>query len=578
MPRKPHLTGNFCAICLCSALGIFLLNSLGCATTAMKGSAQPTKPTPATQQLSTAQQQSTTQRVSKTQQPSKKQPSKTPAKFIGFRLASKTLDEIEEIEDTVAEALSDLEPQNDAGTQDVSTQPQSSSQSTVQLGQPMVVETESPADDGVQPLNVNLPTVLSMVGGSHPVVGFARWRVQESYAQVQQARVLWLPSIRGGFSFHRHNGNYQASNGAIVDVDRNSFQYGFGDGATGAGTTPRPGLLAQFRLADAIFEPAIAKRVSVARQHGSVVALNNQLMQVATAYVQLVDAHQRFRIVQETRELTRALHKLTSDFAEAGEGLQSDADRMLTELSLIENRVLSAQEQINVASARLAEATSVDGGQPIFPTDVTAIPLNLVSINGDKASMIATGLARRPELKEAQALVSAACQRHKQEKYSPFVPSVLLGVSTGGFGGGLSTNLDDIDGRLDFDAAMSWNVRNLGFGEQAARRSTAARVQQTKYETVRLMDQVARQVSETHSQVAFRSKRIGVSQQAIVAAEQSYQRNLGRIRDGQGLPLEVLQSLQALDAARQAYLDAVTGYNASQIRLQWALGWPVTAK
>jgi outer membrane protein TolC len=415
----------------------------------------------------------------------------------------------------------------------------------------------------VQALNVNLPTVLSMVGGTHPAVGFAQWRVQESYAQLEQARALWLPTIRGGFSYHRHDGNYQASNGTIVDVNRNSFQYGLGEGATGAGTTPRPGLTAQFHLADALFEPEVAKRVSTARKYGTVAALNEQLMQVSLAYVQLVGAHQESRIVQESRDLTTQLFKLTSDFAEAGEGLQSDADRMGTELSLAKSRLLSTQEQIDVATARLAQTASLDAGNPIFPMDTTAIPLDLVSLQGDKAPMIATGLSNRPELKESQALVSAACQRHRQEKLAPFVPSVLLGFSSTAFGGGLGNDLDNVDGRYDLDAGVAWELRNMGLGERAARR---------------LMDQVAREVSESHTQVVFRAQQINVTRQAIESAEKSHERNVSRIRDGQGLPLEALQSLQALERARLAYLEAVTGYNESQIRLQWSLGWPITTR
>lgn len=427
-----------------------------------------------------------------------------------------------------------------------------------------------------EPLNVNLPTVLSMVGGTHPTVAFAQWRIQESYAQLDQARVLWLPTIRGGFSFHRHDGNYQASDGRIVDVHRNSFQYGLGNGATGAGTTPVPGISAQFRLADAIFEPAVAKRVSTARKYGSIATMNEQLMLVSTAYTELVDAHQDYQILRESKNLAEELTKLTLDFAAAGEGLQSDSDRMQTEMSLVENRMLMAQETIDLAAARLAEATSVNAGQQLYPMDVAVIPLQLVSQQGDKATMIATGLSNRPELKESQALVTAACQRLKQERYAPFLPSVLLGFSSGGFGGGLGSDLDDIDGRYDFDAAMSWEVRNLGFGERAARDLANSRIQQAKYEKLRAMDQVARQVSESHAQVVFRRQQIDVTQQAIQSAEQSHRRNVGRIRDGQGIPLEALQSLQALETARRAYREAVTGYNLAQIRLQWALGWPIT--
>lgn len=81
---------------------------------------------------------------------------------------------------------------------------------------------------------------------------------------------------------------------------------------------------------------------------------------------------------------------------------------------------------------------------------------------------------------------------------------------------------------------MSWEIRNLGFGEKAARRSTSARGEQAKFETLRVMDTVARQVSESHSQIQFRRQQLELNQRAIVTAQQSYDRNVSRIRDGQG--------------------------------------------
>ena len=185
---------------------------------------------------------------------------------------------------------------------------------------------------------------------------------------------------------------------------------------------------------------------------------------------------------------------------------------------------------------------NVSGCQPTL----TVLPLDVVSLQADRPSMIQTGLANRPELRESQSLVAAACERYQREKYSPFVPSVLLGFSNGGFGGGVGSTLNNVDDRYDFDALVSWQIRNLGFGEHAARRDTSAQVQQAKFEKIRMMDQVAREVSEAYSQVSFRSQQVTVAQQAIQNAIDSYDRNVSRIRDGQGLPLESLQSLLAL--------------------------------
>lgn len=425
------------------------------------------------------------------------------------------------------------------------------------------------------PIDLNLPTALSMIGGRHPAVGFARWRVQEAYAQLDQAEALWLPSLRAGLSFHRHDGNYQASDGSIIDVNRNSFQFGLGAGATGAGTTPRPGLVAEFHLADAIFRPEVARNTAWARGHAANGVLNDQLRDAALAYLELLEAHQEARILEASRDRTAALSKLTGDFAAAGQGLQADADRMETELMLVASRLAIARERIGVASARLAQTLSIAADRPIAPLDPTVVPIDLVSLNQDQAALISTGLANRPELRESQALVAAACEEYRRQAAAPFVPSVLLGFSTGGFGGGLGNRLDRVDDRYDFDALMAWEIRNLGFGERAARRAAESRIQQARFEKIRVMDQVAREISEAVAQAQAGARRMDVTRQSIQTAESAFERDLVRIRDGQGLPLEALQSLRSLEDARLALLTAVMDYNASQFQLQWALGWPV---
>ena len=107
---------------------------------------------------------------------------------------------------------------------------------------------------------LDMSTALALVAGQNPQVGYARWRIREAYANLEQAHSLWLPSIQAGVSYHHNEGALQDSGGAILDVSRSSLQAGLGAGAVGAGTTPMPGIVAQFQLVDAIFQPAIAQR------------------------------------------------------------------------------------------------------------------------------------------------------------------------------------------------------------------------------------------------------------------------------------------------------------------------------
>ncbi|MCA9085061.1 MAG: TolC family protein, partial [Planctomycetaceae bacterium] len=216
-------------------------------------------------------------------------------------------------------------------------------------------------------------------------------------------------------------------------------------------------------------------------------------------------------------------------------------------------------------------------GQRIVPAEQNLVPITLVDVSDDPGSLIAQGLHYRPELKEAQCLVAAACEQFHRQKYAPFVPSVLLGLSQTGFGGGLGSSLESISGRTDFDAALTWELRGLGYGEQAARRSTAAQMEQARFRQVRLMDQVAREITEAHAQVRCRRERIIISEQGITSAEDSVRRNLDRVRHGQGLPIEALQSVRALEEARLALVTAITDYNAAQFQLHRATGCAVFA-
>ena len=89
------------------------------------------------------------------------------------------------------------------------------------------------------------------------------------------------------------------------------------------------------------------------------------------------------------------------------------------------------------------------------------------------------------------------------------------------------------------------------------------------------MDRVAREIVEANLQALSLREQVGVAQSGILVASESYQRNVERIRGGQGLPLEVLQSIQALDQSRREYLRAVGDYDEWQFRLYRGLGCPI---
>jgi outer membrane protein TolC len=112
-------------------------------------------------------------------------------------------------------------------------------------------------------------------------------------------------------------------------------------------------------------------------------------------------------------------------------------------------------------------------------------------------------------------------------------------------------------------------------GEGAARRERHAQIQQATFDKLRIIDQVAQEIAEAKTQVVIRKQQMTITQEAIQSAQKSYDLNVERIRQGQGLPIEVLQAIQALEASQRSYVKAVVDYNRAQFQLQWALGWQV---
>lgn len=421
---------------------------------------------------------------------------------------------------------------------------------------------------------IDLATSLALVAGQNPQVGFVQERVREAWGNVKAAEALWLPSLRAGVSYNKHEGNIQDVGGAIINVSRGSAFGGLGARAVGAGSPAIPGLYSQFHLADAIFKPIVAKRTMAARQHGVSATTNNEMLRAALAYTELVEAVERKRIASQTKAELKKLADLTASFAKRGQGNQADADRAKTELQLQDNVVTRADEAVHVASAKLAEVLNLDTTETLIPAEAAVIPVDLVSADNDVNALVQQAHSNRPELCENQFEIDAAWNSYKRERYSPLVPNVGLGVSWGGYAGGVGDTIGNQRDRFDFDALVYWEVRNLGLGESAARTSAKSRMHQSQFRRAKLGAVIRKEVAIAYAGVGSAAKQIIQAEAGVKSANDSLTRNFKRIREGQGLPLEVLQSIQALDAAKRERLNARAAYNRSQFRLHRAIGWP----
>src|SRR4051812_44360552 len=66
---------------------------------------------------------------------------------------------------------------------------------------------------GTELLPIDLPTVLRLTDAANPTVAIARKRVEEAQALLEQTQLYWLPNLRAGAVYDRHDGQIQNTEG-----------------------------------------------------------------------------------------------------------------------------------------------------------------------------------------------------------------------------------------------------------------------------------------------------------------------------------------------------------------------------
>ncbi|NOZ40926.1 MAG: TolC family protein [Planctomycetes bacterium] len=448
----------------------------------------------------------------------------------------------------------------------------------VEQAQSLSVASMAPTviESGVYP--IDLANALGLGGADNLQVRLARTRLFQAQARHLEAKTLWLPSIRLGVGYNKHDGRLQETEGNVIEVERNSLFYGGGFGlgdaplAGGAGGPPR--MFVNLSLADAYFKPLAACQEVAAQGAAERVASNDSLAEIAISYHSLLEAHGQLANAVDAREMTEEMVGLVEDFEREGFSSQAEVSRARTALGRWRRDVADAERQTVTTSAKLARVLRLPAQVQLVPVEEFLMPIDIVDGVQDLDALIADAWHRRPEISQLVAFREAAGFRVKEEKWRPWIPNVQVGASAGGFGGGTSTNFPSPSDRSDVDLIAVWEMKNMGMGNVARQRLRRGELHERVLEIEALRDRIAAEVVAAAADVASYRRQSEIAQEAIAAAEQSYRLNEQRIRESEGLPIELLQSISALAEARIAYTEIVANYNRSQYRLLRALGNP----
>jgi len=420
-----------------------------------------------------------------------------------------------------------------------------------------------PAEQAGNVLKIDLPTAIRLADERNLDVAIYLARVSAADARLTQARLTAVPSIRVSATQDRHDGSIQETGGNVLDVERIS-QF--------SGVTAGVGI----DIADAIFLPLVARQNRAAVMAASAANRQQVMMQVAAAYVRLVQARTEASVVQRALARATDLAALTADYAESGEGLPSDAEMAAVQPVLWEQRGAAAEERIAALNAELVKLLHLESNVELDPVEIEPPSVDIFTGTEDVADLVASAQVGRPESEQADALLAAAEGDLSAQRYGWFVPSVSFNWSSGEFGGAPGSSIPGTDNRQDRSLTLYWQFDGLGFGQRARIEEKRAQLQELALQRDKLRDAIAAEVRESHARVVSLKRQVELADVAVAHAQRAYELNRTRIFDQQGLPLEALAAMQALANAELGALDARAGLVVAQLRLHTVLGNPLT--
>jgi outer membrane protein TolC len=436
---------------------------------------------------------------------------------------------------------------------------------------------------GGKPYPINLPAAMKLGNVRGLDIELASRRLQVAAAQLQGAKVLWLPNLIVGTDYFRHDGRIQDIQGNVFDTSKQGFMVG------GA-----PYLV--FSFADALFSPLASRQTVRARQADMQTAANDTLLAVTQAYFNVQQARGQFAGALEafryTEDLMRRLDKLAPGLTPA---LEINRSRVLA--AAIRQARLQSENNWRTASAELLRVLYLDPTLVVEPVEPPHLRITLLPLDKPVDDLIPVALTNRPELASQQALVQASLRLLQQEKLRPLVPSVLLrGFSTpvvgslgvGLFGGGLNSSLNNFSVRQDWDLQVLWTLQNFGLGNRALIHQRAAENRVALTELFRVQDRVAAEVVQAYSLAQTAEGRIREAEAELKEAQELVRQDLAALgqtqRIGEGGPIQLLvrplEVVAAVQMLQQAYLDfytSINDYNRAQFQLYRALGDPAQA-
>jgi hypothetical protein len=479
--------------------------------------------------------------------------------------------------------------------------------------------THPPLEPGDLLFPINLAAALRLSDARPILIAATGATVWEAEAKLQQAKVLWIPTLNLASDYIRHDGggpdlnrgtnvpqgenalgqNAPGSLGKPLNQNIN-FLYS-GAGVTYTPSTPNyfyqpmpdrpllPSPQMQF-VTDMIFEPLHQRQLYNSARWNIQTAKNDALLMTARAYFEVHKSRGTYAgaldTVRKGRRLVEEIAELSRDLIQAAE-----IDRARNLLADLEQQAVSARENWRVSSAMLTQVLRLDPRAVLEPIERDHLQLTLIDASRSLDDLIPIGLTNRPELAAHQAVVQATLVAIRREKLRPILPSLLFNgfqtpyelIEGGAYGVGNGGKLNVWNSRDDFSIQPLWSAFNMGFANAGMVKEQRGLSSAALVALFNVQDTVAAEVTRSQADVQSAATRIVQAERELRSALDNFNgsneglrqtRRFGNVLFQISRPQEVVFALQLLKTAYDNYFATVAEYNSAQFDLFHALGYP----
>ena len=187
-------------------------------------------------------------------------------------------------------------------------------------------------------------------------------------------------------------------------------------------------------------------------------------------------------------------------------------------------------------------------------------------------SLVEQALRTRPELKQSQALLSAARAAKNGAVYGPLIPSVGAQAFGGGLGGGPDSGPSNFGAEADYLVGLIWRIGPGGLFDAGRVNAGKARLAAAQLGEAKLKDTITSQVVVSLTRVQSLWAQIALAERNLATATETLRLTRERKQYGVGIVLEDIQAQQDLTQARSEYFTALAEYNKAQYALNKAVG------